>query len=76
MPATGEYFPIPQSVHAAEPIVSLYFPGKHAVHGPPMGPVYPMLQVLTIHAALDVLARGETRPAGHDVHTALPVVSL
>ena len=30
-------------VHAAVPLVSLYLPGTHATHGPPKGPVYPML---------------------------------
>ena len=34
-----EYFPDPQSVHAVEPVTSLYFPATHAAHGPPLGPV-------------------------------------
>ena len=30
-------------MQGAVPFVSLYFPATHATHGPPSGPVYPML---------------------------------
>jgi hypothetical protein len=30
-----EYVPAPQDVHAAEPVVFLYFPAVHALHGMP-----------------------------------------
>ncbi len=75
-PAVAEYFAAAQSVHAAEPVATLYFPATHAAHGPPLGPVYPALQSATIQAALDVLATGDVEPAGHAVHVAVPVVSL
>ena len=32
-------------MHVPEPVVSLYVPVTHAVHGPPFGPSYPALQV-------------------------------
>ena len=31
------------AVHAAGPVASLYLPASHAVHVPPLGPVYPAL---------------------------------
>jgi hypothetical protein len=34
-----EYFAAAQSVHTAEPVSVLYFPGPHAPHGPPLGPL-------------------------------------
>jgi len=71
-----EYVPAPQLVHAAEPVVLLYEPAAHAAHGPPLGPVYPALQSATTQAALDVLATGEVKPAGHAVHDAVPDVPL
>ena len=44
-PTVAEYAPAPQSVHTADPFVTLYFPATHAVHAPPSGPEYPALQV-------------------------------
>jgi hypothetical protein len=39
-----ENLPAGQSVHADEPdVASLYLPASHAVHVPPLGPVYPAL---------------------------------
>ena len=35
----AEYFPAAQSVHAAEPVTSLYVPAAHAEQTPPSGPV-------------------------------------
>jgi hypothetical protein len=75
-PRVAEYVATAQSVQSALPVALLYFPATHAVHGPPFGPVYPALQSVTIHAALDVLAMGEVVPAGHAVHSAVPVVIL
>ena len=43
-----EYVPAPQSVHTRLPFVVLYFPAAHAEHGPPNGPVYPMLHAQEI----------------------------
>ena len=37
----GEYFPGPQSEHAAEPIPFLYLPASHAEQDPPSNPVNP-----------------------------------
>ncbi len=75
-PTVVEYMFTPQLVHARVPVVILYFPAAHAVHGPPVGPVKPALQS-TIQAALDELATGEIK-AGlvHVVQSAVPVVSL
>jgi hypothetical protein len=42
-PVAVEYMLTPQSVHATEPVAVLYFPAAHAVHVPPLGPVYPTL---------------------------------
>jgi hypothetical protein len=42
-PVVVRYLPAPQSVHATEPVAVLYFPAAHAVHVPPLGPVYPTL---------------------------------
>ena len=38
--------------------------------------MYPALQAATIHAALDVLEAGEVEPAGHFIHSVLPVPLL
>ena len=40
-PVVTRYMPVPQSVHATEPMASLYFPAAHAEQFPPSGPVYP-----------------------------------
>jgi hypothetical protein len=75
-PAVAEYVPEKQLVHPTEPVVVLYFPATQAVHGPPSGPVYPALQAALRQAALDVLAVGEVKPAGHTVHCDVPVLFL
>ena len=49
-PVADEYFPVPQSVHAAVPVTVLYLPATHPLHGPPSGPVYPMLQIQLVIA--------------------------
>jgi hypothetical protein len=51
-PIAAEYVPAPQSVHAADPVVTLYFPGTHAAHGSPSGPVDPELQLQFVKALL------------------------
>lgn len=71
-----EYVPDTQSVQDALPVALLYFPATHATHGPPLGPVYPALQGVRMHAAIDGLALGEVMLAGHAVQFALPVVFL
>ena len=51
-PTAVEYVPSPQFVQAADPVDVLYFPATHAAHGPPFGPVDPVLQVQFVKAAL------------------------
>ena len=53
-PTAAEYVPAPQSVQTADPVDVLYLPATHAVHGPPFGPVDPVLQVQFVKAALPV----------------------
>jgi hypothetical protein len=60
-----EYFPAPQSVHAALPVLILYLPATQALQGPPSGPVNPALQV---QAARVVLGLGELESLGHATH--------
>ncbi len=43
-PTAVEYLPAPQSVQAAHPAASLYFPASHCVHVPPAGPEDPASQ--------------------------------
>jgi hypothetical protein len=64
-----EYVPAPQSVHAALPLVVLYFPATQAVHGPPSGPVKPALHGIVTQAVTDELPVGEVLPAGQFVQT-------
>ena len=61
-PTVAEYFPAAQSVHAALPVPILYLPAAHGEHTPPLGPVYPTLQV---QAATAVLGLGELLLLGH-----------
>ena len=42
-PVAVEYLPASQSVHATLPMICLYLPAAHAVHVPPISPVYPVL---------------------------------
>jgi hypothetical protein len=65
-PVLVEYVPAPQSAHAALPLAILYFPATHAAHGPPSGPVKPILQA---QALIAELPPGELVPAGHETHT-------
>lgn len=54
----------------AEPIAVLYVPARHAVQGPPFGPVKPRLHV---QAAIAMLAAGELEAVGHAAQVAFPV---
>jgi hypothetical protein len=67
-PLAAEYVPAPQSVHAADPVVTLYFPATHAAHGPPSGPVDPALQVQFAKAPLP---GGEFEFDGQTLHVEL-----
>ncbi len=64
-PVLVEYVPDPQSVHTALPLLGLYFPATQTLHGPPFGPVNP---VLHMQAARAELASGELELVGHVMH--------
>ena len=65
MSASGSALP---SVQAADPVDVLYFPATHAAHGPPFGPVDPVLQVQFVKAALPA---GELEFDGQALHVEL-----
>jgi hypothetical protein len=74
-PTVVEYVPAAQLSQTALPLVVLYFPTTHAVHGPPFGPEKPTLQV---QAASSEPARGELEAVGHATQVAAaeaPVVA-
>ena len=48
-----------QAVHAPAPGESLYFPVSHAVHVPPLGPVYPALHAQSPLASLAAFTRAQ-----------------
>jgi hypothetical protein len=56
-----EYFPASHCTHSEDPVVSLYLPALHAVHAPPLGPVYPLLHR---HADEEELPWGDVDSAG------------
>ncbi len=67
-PAVEEYVLAPQSVHKTDPVVVLYLPATQEVHGPPLGPVYPVLQTHPmISPAADALV--VIVFAGHDLQS-------
>jgi len=69
-PVTLENVVARQSVHAALPVVVLYFPAVQAVQEPPpFGPVNPALQMQFVTPSL---AMGEVLLVGHAVHWLLP----
>ena len=45
-----EYVFPPHSRHAALPMTFLYLPAAHALHVPPLGPVYPGLHTQLVRA--------------------------
>ena len=55
-------------MHAADPVVTLYFPATHAAHGSPSGPVDPALQVQFAKAPLP---GGEFEFDGQRMHVEL-----
>ena len=67
--------PEPQPLHAAEPIIDLNDPTPQAVHVPPLGPVYPILQrqlLSTVDPATDCEFVGQF---AHVEVTAAPVAA-
>jgi hypothetical protein len=67
-PTASEYVPAPQSAQVTVPVNVLYFPATHAAHGPPFGPVDPVLQVQLVKAALPA---GELEFDGQALHVEL-----
>ena len=59
------YVLLPHSVQAAEPFASLKLPASHAWHSAPSGPVYPLLHVQLVNAALPT---PENACAGQSLH--------
>jgi hypothetical protein len=56
-----------QSVHSALPICALNVPAPHARHGPPSGPVYPLLHTQTALDPPDCEFAGQLEHAPTDV---------
>jgi hypothetical protein len=54
-----------QSMQLAEPVIAVYLPASHAVHGPPSGPVDPALQMQLVTTALP---SGELEYTGQLMH--------
>ncbi len=75
-PPAVEYVPASQSEHAADPVDVLYFPATHAAHGPPFGPVDPVLQVQFVKAALPAVELELVGQAVHDPSVVCPVSIL
>ena len=60
-----EFSRAPQSLHSADPVISLYFPATQAVQFSPSCPEYPMLQVQLVK---DGLPEGERELGGQARH--------
>ncbi len=72
--AMGEVLPRKHALHASLPTELFHVPTGHAVHGPPLGPVKPILHVQAASAGLAV---GEMELAGQArqvVSTVAPTV--
>lgn len=72
----GEVESVGHEVQEALPIMFLYLPLAHAWHVPPSPPV-PAKPGLHIHAPAELLAEEEVSlSSGHEVHIAVPAISL
>ena len=61
--------------HAAEPATALYMPATHAVHGPPSGPVAPVLHRQLVRTIFPVVVElDSTGQATQAVSAVAPVV--
>jgi hypothetical protein len=69
-PVVSEYVPLSHRLQTASPTTFLYLPATHAVHGPPFGPVDPVLQVQLVKASLP---GGELEFDGQTLQVAVPV---
>jgi len=76
-PVVVEYLPAPQSVHATEPWLVLYFPAAHSEHVP-QRPVNPSAQFMKqdVQELIIVLPCAEVVLSGHSVHAILPELLL
>jgi len=72
-PTVVENVPVPQSLHAALPVVVLYLPATQAVHVPPSGPVKPTLHVQAVRATLEI---GELELVGHATQVSAAVAPV
>jgi hypothetical protein len=66
LPTVPVYFPAVQDVHVAVPGIPENFPATHCVHGPPLAPDEPALQMQAVSNELEA---GEYELAGHATHT-------
>ncbi len=73
-PATAENVLAEQLVHTAAPITGLYVPGTHRAHGPPFGPLAPVLHVQLVTTELPTVA--EKLFAGQSAQLSLPLTPL
>jgi hypothetical protein len=67
-PKSVEYVPVPQYVHAADPVNALYCPASHGVQVPPAGPKNPASQVQLVK---ELLPKGELEYTGQSLHVEL-----
>ena len=67
------YAPVAQSVHVTEPVVDLYLPVTHAVHGPPSGPLKPALHVHCVDEVHPMPLHDAPELAGHARHVVTSV---
>jgi len=70
LPTTPENVLFGQNVQSAAPICVLNVPGTQARHGPPSGPVYPLLHTQT------ALAPTDCELSGHVEHAELAVAPV
>jgi len=61
----GELDPAGQLLQAPDPSVALYLPATHAVHGPPLAPVKPLLHEQSLTESLPT---GESESDGQLMH--------
>ena len=72
-PITVEKVFAEQLVHSAVPVAGLYLPGTHREHGPPFGPVAPVLQ---LHAVIKELPATELELSAHATQVAAAVAPV
>ena len=73
-PVAVEYVPSEHDVHACDPDDCLYSPALHAVHVPPLAPVYPALHTQAVIAELPEGAAELAGQARHVTESVAPTV--